>query len=73
MILCKTASCPRVACAWSEVGFAEYCCRNCAESNGHHPRCHEGNANALRLEKERKIGRNLGQGYSSALPTAPGT
>ena len=36
---CRAEGCDRFACEYSEPGFAEFCCRACAEAGSHHTGC----------------------------------
>ena len=50
-IPCK-CDCGRKGCTASEPGFAEYCCRSCAETGKHSPLCDNYHAQFLRYAKE---------------------
>lgn len=50
-VLCRSPICDRQACTASEEGYAEYCCRNCAESGQHSESC-----NSIHAElKKRRV------------------
>jgi hypothetical protein len=40
---CLTPNCDRFACTGSEAGFADYCCRACAETGKHGEHCDRNN------------------------------
>jgi len=39
---CASAGCARFCCTASEEGYADFCCRSCAETGKHSPECDQG-------------------------------
>lgn len=47
---CATLGCDRFSCTASEIGFAQFCCRSCAETGIHSLNC-----NRLNPEQQQQI------------------